>query len=341
MGARGGIKGGGVAIVALLMAFVQTRCLDVMEPCGAGKPGESKECPVTGWFDRAFEYTLPASWDGKSALPLIVSFHGGGGNRTTGENSTCPDGEAGGPQCLHAVAANAGYMVVSPDGTGQRPSRNLRTWNAGGGVDGYICVSGGACEAGVDDMAFFDSLLADIEKVVPIDRKRIYLTGLSNGGSISHRLACQRPELIAAIAPVGGGNQFEVTGGVCKNQVPVMHIHGTADPCWRYDGSEKTCSVLKEGKRASVDYTIEQWRKRNGCTEKYDDETLADTGDKTTVIRRAWQDCEQPTVLIKIEGGGHTWPNGHQYFGEDVVGVVSHDFDANHELVKFFDANHK
>ncbi len=315
-------------------------CLDRLEPCGRGAPGASRECPVTGWFDRGFTCTIPLSWDGTGALPVLFSFHGGGGNRVTGARSTCPGGATDSPRCLAALGAQAGYVVIEPDGTSLRPLRNLRAWNAGGGRDGFLCVSGGPCEEGVDDLAFFDALLADVERIVPVDRRRIFLAGMSNGGAISHRIACERPSLIAAIAAVGGANQFEVTGGVCGGPVAMLQIHGTEDPCWRYDGSPLTCSILKEGKRAGVDETAERWRQRNGCLADWQEEALPDTSpDGTRVVRRVWPGCKAATQVLRVEGGGHTWPGGYQFLDEETVGRLCRDIDANQEIVRFFDAN--
>ncbi|MFO0608403.1 MAG: hypothetical protein U0324_34875 [Polyangiales bacterium] len=327
-------------LLLLATGAILTGCLTTLDPCGRASPGASLECPVEGEFDRAFSLRVPARWDGTAALPVIVAFHGGGGNRRSAESVTCPTGTPGEPGCLSAVALAAGYVVVFPDGTGLRPLRNVRSWNAGGGRDGWQCVSRGACQSGVDDVAFFDRLLAAVEKSVPVDRRRVFVTGLSNGGAVSHRLACERPGVVAAFAAVGGTNQFAVAGGRCDARVPVMQIHGVDDPCWGYETRTSTCAFLEEGRKVGVDETLAGWRARNGCGADARDEALADAAaDGTRVTRRTWQGCAAPVVHLRVEGGGHTWPGGHQYLDVDTVGRVSRDVNASEEIVRFFDAN--
>lgn len=326
---------------AATIALGTSGCLHVLDRCGRAVPGASLECPLASSFDRAFSIRVPPSWDGTSALGIIVAFHGGGGNRASAERVTCPDGEVGGADCLGAVANRAGYAVVFPDGTGTRPFRNVRTWNAGGGNDGWDCTSGGACASGVDDVAFFDALLEQVSQIVPLDRTRIFLTGLSNGGAMAHRLACERANVVAAIATFGSANQFAAAGRACATSVPVLHVHGTSDPCWSYETSSASCLTQHAGTKIGVAESLEGWRKRNRCAAAFVDEAIADVAvdDGTRVVRRTWTGCAASLEHLRIEGGGHTWPGGFQYLDTDRIGRVSHDVSGNQEVVRFFDAH--
>jgi polyhydroxybutyrate depolymerase len=70
------------------------------------------------------------------------------------------------------------------------------------------------------------------------------------------------------------------------------------------------------------------------------DELLPDARpDGTRALRRTWAGCAALVVHLRVEGGGHTWPGGHQYLDVDTVGRVSRDFNASEEIVRFFDAN--
>lgn len=303
--------------------------------------GARLSCPVPGWVDRSFDVDLPSGWDGAAPLPVLIAFHGGGGNKRAALRTTCANGELDDPSCLTAVANTRGLVVVRPDGTGSRPVTNIRTWNAGGGVNGLNCASGPACRAGIDDVAYFDDLLDELAATFPVDDARLYLTGLSNGAAISHRLACERPERVAAIVAVGGANQFQAAGGVCKGPVPVLQIHGTEDPCWGYEESKVTClegpdAGIKQGAREA----LAGWRSVNGCGETPVEEPLPDVdpADGTRVFRVTWPDCQATVEHLRVEGGGHTWPNGHQYFGEDRVGRVTRDIN-NELIVEFLLAN--
>lgn len=310
---------------------------------GAGQvaaPGATIEREVPGFPDRGFDLELPASWDGRSPLPLIVAFHGGGGHRASAETVSCPDGKRDDPRCLGAVARAAGFAVAYPDGTGARLFKRLRTWNAGGGVGGWNCASGPACADNVDDMAYFDALLGEIGRVVPIDPKRIHLTGLSNGGAIAHRLACERSARVASIVAVGGSNQLAAAGGACAGGVPVLEIHGTEDPCWTFEESDRACLARDGGKKVGTMASMEGWRVRNGCDAAHDDEPMPDRdpNDGTTATRLRWRNCKAAVELIRIDGGGHTWPSGQPYLSERRVGRVSRDFGSE-VIVDFFRAH--
>lgn len=301
--------------------------------------GSSHDCVVPGWFDRSFELDVPASWNGTSALPIVVLFHGGGGSRQTSNKTTCPDGDEASPQCLVALAGARGYAVVIPDGTGQRPLRNIRTWNGGGGND-LQCTSGPACKSRVDDVRYFGELLAQVRSAIPVDDKRIYLTGISNGGAISHRLACETSGQVAAIVGVAGANEFADDGGPCDVRVPVRQIHGTEDPCWAYGGGTSACLQDDGEPKTSVAATMEGWRLRNGCAPAPAESMRAERepSDGTTLAVKIWTGCTAATELLTVIGGGHTWPSGNPYADEDRVGRISREVD-NGDILDFFDAH--
>ncbi len=331
--------------LAALFAVLSPGCITPLQRCieRSPKPGDHLTCPTPGWTDRAFDLYLPATWDGRSPLPVVLAFHGGGGNRRGALRVTCPGGDTDSPGCLTHAAAEAGFAVVLPDGTGSRPLRNVRTWNAGGGHDGFNCTSGGACRQGVDDLRYFDDLLQELGETVPVDPKRIHAAGLSNGGAVTHRLACQRGDVLASIAPVGGTNQFAETGGACPAQVPVLQIHGTEDPCWTYEQSSASCIGSEKGVKVGVAQSMEGWRQRNACGPSPSTEALPDLdpGDGTHVEHLRWPDCAAPTELLRIVGGGHTWPRGNPYLSESTVGRVTQDLDGNQAMLEFFRAHPK
>lgn len=299
-------------------------------------PGATVSCVVPGYVDRAFDVRTPASWDGSSALPVILALHGGGANRAAADGVTCPDDDLGRPECLGNQATARGYAVIAPDGVGSRPLRGVRTWNAGGDTNGYICAFGPACKQGVDDVKYIADVFDQAAHLITIDPARIYATGISNGGAMAHRLACQDPRF-AAIAPVAGTNIYADSGsGACDVRMPILDVHGTADPVLAYDGDDLTF----EGKLSSVDTTMERWRKRNGCADTFEDTALPDRdeNDDTTATLRVWDDCAATTEHLRIDGGGHTWPSGNQYGKESVIGRVGRDF-GNEVILDFFDAH--
>ncbi len=334
-------------MTAIVRAYLFSACFvvvggcnfEILEPCKSASAGDALSCATPGEVDRAFDLEVPAGWDGASPLPLIYMFHGGGGHRSSVEALTCPDGETGDPACFSHKARPAGYAIVRPDGTGHRPLRNIRTWNAGGGGD-WVCVSGGGCAANVDDMAYLDKVHAEIVAILPIDTDRVFATGISNGGAISHRLACERSDRIAAIVAVGGANQFEAAGGTCAAGVAMLQIHGTEDPIWIYETSREGGVVDDNKLKVGAEESTEAWATRNGCGNEREIEALPDTADDATHSDRLrWQGCNQATELIRIEGGGHSWPQGNPYLSEDRIGRVSQDFDADDIILEFFGDN--
>ena len=303
--------------------------------------GDSLECPVPQWDDRSFQLQLPDSWDGSSPLPLVVAFHGGGGNRKSANSVTCPGGHTGNAGCLAKIARRRGYAVVLPDGTGTRPLRAVRTWNAGGGQDGWNCTSGGACRSGVDDEAYFDDLLAEVRRTVPVDRRRIHATGLSNGGAMAHRVACARSDVLASIVSVGSGNQYAAAGGDCAGGVAVLQIHGTDDPCWTYETSSESCLDDHGGDKIGAEESAESWRQRNGCDAMAEEDVpldVRDAADPTRAYRRSYAGCAADVELIRLEGAGHTWPGGDQYLKVSRIGRVSRQIDSE-LIVEFMDAH--
>jgi polyhydroxybutyrate depolymerase len=233
-----------------------------------------------------------------------------------------------------------GYAIVRPDGSSNRPIRNVRSWNAGGGVDGWSCVGGGSCRAAIDDMKYLDTVHGIVESILPIDANRVFATGLSNGGAISNRLACERPQRLAAIASVGGTNQFAAAGGTCPGDVSFLHIHGTDDPIWIYETDVGGLGLQNDGIVVGAEDTTTAWAERNGCSPDPISTSIADTEDDgTSSTRFQYQDCDRPVDLIRVDGGGHTWPQGDLYLSEGRIGKVAQDYDADDLILEFFNAN--
>ena len=326
---------------AALLAALLSSCGgcrgEVIGPC-SGTLAISTTCTTPGEPGRPYEVHLPDAFDPNEPTPVMFVIHGGGGNSSAAIGGACPNGDRNSPRCLHQLALRKGWVVVSPSGTSSRAIAKLRTWNAGGGKDGWQCVSGRGCKDGVDDIAYFDALLNDLGAHMTIDEERVYATGLSNGGAMSHRLACERANVFAAIAPVGGGNQFETTADCAPSApVAVLQIHGTADPCWTLDGGPGACLQRDGLKKQGIDVTVRNWANRNGCGEE---PVITDVPDKADdgMTTRHWkyEGCRAAVEYLRIENGGHTYPNGHQYLGEDRVGPATKDFGSE-VIIEFFE----
>lgn len=229
--------------------------------------------------------------------------------------------------------------MVHPEGIAAQFLPGARTWNAGGGVGEFRCTSGRACEEDVDDVAYLEAVLDRVSQQMSVDVDRVFVTGLSNGGAMSYRLACELSERIAAIVPIGGAMQLTTSHSCEPDQpVPIMHIHGSDDPCWRYDGGVPDCPTAQSGlEHVSVQRTLEEWAALKGCSSDPVQSTLPDTAeDGTSTVVLTYEGCDSDLIEVRIEGGGHTWPNGHQYLGERAIGVVPRDW-GNEVILDFFD----
>jgi polyhydroxybutyrate depolymerase len=230
--------------------------------------------------------------------PVLLAFHGGGG-------------EAAGFQRyaqLDAVADREGFIVVYPNGTGPLP-RRLLTWNSGDGCCGY------AMQQRVDDVGFAIALIDDLARRATIDRRRIYVTGHSNGGILSHRLAAERPDVIAAAAPVAGS--LDLARFAPATPVSVMQIHSVDDPRALYTGGlgppfpGTNNRVLHQPVQAGLD----RWVAANRCATKADTvEKLVGAANTPnagqTATKIVWRSCAGGVEVAhwKLTVAGHGWP---------------------------------
>lgn len=249
--------------------------------CGgsAGYPaGTTEDSLFFGGKKRTFRVHVPPN-AGAAPLPVVLAFHGGGGSGDQAEGSFLFD----------AIADRERFVVVYPDGSGL-----VRTWNGGG-------CCGASAEDNVDDVGFVRALLTKLDGALCVDDRRLFATGMSNGGILSHRLACELSDRIAAIAPVAG--TIAVAACTPPRPVPVMHVHGDGDAHVPFNGGSG-CGASSFA-FTSVSATLDGWRSRNGCAATTD--VVFTQGDGTCVANRG---CAADVILCTVRGGGHSWPGG-------------------------------
>jgi polyhydroxybutyrate depolymerase len=164
---------------------------------------------------------------------------------------------------------------------------------------------------------------------------RAIATGFSNGGFLSHRLACDMSDVFAAIAPVSG--VFGTDPSKCNppRAVPVLHFHGTSDPIVPYGGGTPVVPI-DLGKIIafrSVPDTLQIWRTKNACLGG--PVTIYAKGDATCT---QWSTCKNGADVVhcRIDDGGHTWPGGVPI---PLVGKTSTDISATETMYGFFTAH--
>lgn len=292
---------------------------------------------LTAWPNRPYDMHIPSGYDASRPTPVLLVLHGGGASSENAAKLTCPGGNLNSPKCLNKLADKEGFIVVYPNGTSRPLFPNLRTWNAGGGEKGYLCVSEYACENKINDIKYFKDLFSDLSKTINMDRTRVYSTGMSNGAAMSHRLACELSDWIVAIAAVGGGNQFSAVAQCKPSQlVSVLEIHGTSDPAWPYNGGS---GIREGGNFYAVSDTVSGWVLRNKCSLGPIKGNMPNmVNDGTTSVKESYLNCIKngEVSLITVNNGGHTWPQGNQYLPEGSIGKTSQDFNANEIIWQFF-----
>jgi polyhydroxybutyrate depolymerase len=233
---------------------------------------------------------------------------------------------------MDRLADRETFVAVYPNGSG-RFGKRLLTWNAGT-CCAYAVINN------VDDVGFVRALISKLAESIPIDRRRIYATGLSNGAMMSHRLAAEAGDLIAAVAPVAGG--MVVPGMKSTRAVPVMHIHSVDDPRALYSGGLGPPFPLTQSQvfHPNIDQMIARWVKYNGCSAEpaVVDRRAGREGSGQSATRYVYSHCRDGAEvdLWKLTGAGHVWPGGKQKFMERILGPSTEIIDANQEMWNFF-----
>jgi polyhydroxybutyrate depolymerase len=257
---------------------------------------------------REYALFLPSSYQAGQNLPMVFNLHGFGSDVTEQIFYTA----------LNAVAQEENFIVVTPQGlertTAVGPGSH---WNAYFGTD-------------VDDLGFLNLLIDQIYTDYNIDLARVYSTGMSNGGFMSYRLACELSDRITAIASVTGSVFNEQLNNCTPSRaVPVMQIHGTNDGVVNYNGIPSFAPSIPDLVGYWVDY--------NNCSTPADTIAIPNisTTDNSTVEKLEYNngDGDSKVWFYIVDNGGHTWPGALI----DLEGeVTNYDFNASEHIWEFF-----
>ncbi|HEX3659620.1 MAG TPA: PHB depolymerase family esterase [Pirellulales bacterium] len=281
-------------------------CLTLAADAPLGPGDHVRHLQVDG-FDRSYLVHVPPQYDPQKPASVVLAYHGAFNNGTI---MVLFSG-------LNRKADKAGFVVVYPEGTGKgpvlffNPDRKPR-------------------KGWPDDVRFTDKLLDDLATVVNVDPKRVYATGVSNGGMMCYRLAADLSQRIAAIAPVAGTMTFSE----CKPARPVsiIHFHGTKDQFVPLEGKKGVIIQFRP-----IDKIMRAWAAIDGCPTTPKLELLPDkANDGTRVTRTTYGPGKEGSevVLYTIENGGHTWPGRNPGF--QFLGKSTQDISANDLIWDFF-----
>lgn len=279
------------------------------------QPGDYTFTITHGGLPRKYRLHVPAKYHPATPTAVLFALHGGGGDMSL----QATDQRYG----LISKSEREGFIVVFPNGYSKRSSGKLATWNAG-----RCC--GEARDKDVDDVGFIREVIANVTRQLNIDRHRIFAAGMSNGGMMSYRLACELSDTFSGIAAVAGTDN--TTTCQPKKPIPILHIHARNDDHVLFGGGagQKVFRDLsKVTDFASVPATVSKWVKANGCNP-----------DPKKILQKPGAYCDlyspcQGKVHVQLcvtDTGGHSWPGAAKTRGEPASTAIS----ANDVMWDFF-----
>ena len=239
---------------------------------------------------------IPPSYDQhQDVVPLVFMFHGGGGSAK----------QAARAYHWKEESDQGGFIVMFPEGTGF-----IRTWKS-------VHCCGSALKHDVDDVGFVRMLIQQAGAQLRIDEKRIYATGMSNGGMFSHLLGSVMSDVFAAVAPVAGtiggqvdSNSEEQRIGPPIQPIPIMMFHGQLDTNVQYFGGKSKGGFNTGRIDLSQEECVQFWVSENGTVKK----PIVEVSDSGNIITRTFEDPDQgrnaDVVHVTVVDQGHAWPGG-------------------------------
>lgn len=262
---------------------------------------------------RWYRWVTPVGFDPSQPTPVLLAFHGGGGNAVQFMNQSG----------LNEAADRHGFVVVYPEGTGKlggKPFFRLQTWNAGD-------CCGYAQDRQIDDVQFTRDLLQDLATRMTIETGSVFATGHSNGGMMCYRLAIEAPGLLHGIAPNACCRMVDT---LPSQPIPVIAFHGKLDQ-----------NVPRQGGVGSGISGAHMQSQRESLSPfvQINQAQVPPRHRPSEVRGQAWRyEAPAPTTGAPIHywwllDGGHSWP-GH---GSAIGDPTNQDIDINDELWVFFE----
>jgi polyhydroxybutyrate depolymerase len=277
------------------------------------QPGISSRTLLSGGIQRCYVLFIPTGYEPTSQYPVVFALHGFAGNGNGLRQIAV----------WEPVAEKEKFIVVYPDGS----SFPLR-WNIGPIANIPT----------VDDVQFIRDAITHLSRIASVDKERIYVSGFSNGGQMTHRIACTLADQIAAVGIVDGFDPGMLTKCTPSRPISVMAFWGEADPVAgvRYPKwFQKLINVTIDEDEPplpanAIDKWLEDWAKRDGCNLNY---VKIPSAGNVNGIR--YQGCRDgaDVLLYLIEGQGHAWPGGPSL---PLLGDSSSEINASEALWEFF-----
>jgi polyhydroxybutyrate depolymerase len=290
------------------------------DPPARPGPGDYNLSLKVGDLERHYLVHVPMRGDGKSPMAMVIMLHGGGGTAETAKASTG----------WIAKSDQEGFIIVFPEATRRDPSqpasflRNPPVWNDGSG-------RGPAWRRDADDIGFINALIDDILARFTVDPKRIYVTGFSNGASMTFRVGMELSQRVAAIAPVSG--ILWVRDPAPLRPVPMLYLIGTRDPLNPLEGGEVKTPWGRTVTNPPIRESILAWARMLGCPPE-PKVVLDQNGVKAVSYGPGKEGSE--VLFYTIQGMGHAWPGGKAVLSEKIAGKGSDEIKAVDVIWDFF-----
>lgn len=263
------------------------------------------------------EYYLHVPEGLEDPAPLVLVLHGRGG---TGPGMAALTG-------FDEVADGYGFIVAYPSGLSLQ-------WNYVEGIEGY--------DLEASDLDFLTALVSEIGSMYPVDPKRVYVAGFSNGGFMAQRLACAATGVFAAYASVGAAG-FGGQPRICEDpgSTSLLFIHGTHDTIVPFQGKVQQTPMGPVTVLASVEQTMAFWSDKLSCGDVIDSVAVPRGGasPETQVSVLRYMNCpaDHELILAVVLGGGHNWPGRDGLLPPSAAGNVNLDLNASEFIWQFFE----
>ena len=309
----------------LVLGIAATGCQGQHQKPEPFSPGDYSFTIKVAELERKYIVYVPPSYDSKALLPMVIVLHGGGGIARAAMETNG----------WKYKADEVGFLAVFPDGSPPDPSRpgnfsdNPQTWNDGSGR----WHSG---MRDIDDVGFINALIDDMLTRFAADEGMIFITGFSNGASMTYRIGVELSNRIAAIAPVSG--HLWLKEPKLAHPVPLIYIIGADDPMNPPGGgAARTVSGVIIEKPPVLD-SVMKWVEMLGCSA-----APKVIYDQNGVNAIAYGHCQENSEVIfyTVEGLGHVWPGSISLLPESMVGKASDKLKANDVIWEFFKKHSK
>jgi polyhydroxybutyrate depolymerase len=244
---------------------------------------------------RRYLVHVPASYDAAKPSAVVLGLHGGGGHA----EHFLKDGNYG----VVTASEKHGFIAVIPNGYSKNRRGLFATWNAG-------ACCGDARDENIDDVGFLSAVIARVKRQAVVDEARVYAMGMSNGGLMAYRLACEIPDQVRGIMAVAGTDNTLSCDP--SRPTPVLHVHAINDTHVLYNGGageDAFRDLTKVTEFVSVPETIEKWVALNKAQS---------APRRVLTVNGAYCDRHDaraggaPVQLCVTESGGHSWPGAQK-----------------------------